>query len=170
MGLPRRQGCRARAVSRFTSHLGLRLLEYSTGRPVLRGDRCLWYLPDPLTYERGAEGSGQVLTVPAFDPYGWSDKALSTIRVRGVTDLTSVPWIGRRLLPADGPYVKAAIPHDDAYVTKGESYRHLLGRAATRKEADDDLMEAMKVLGVPGWKRAVVWSSVRAGGGRGWGT
>lgn len=157
-------------MSRFTSHLGLRLLEYSNGRPVMRGDRCLWYLPEPLHYERGFEGSGEVLTVPAFDPTGWTDAQLARIRVRGVTDLTSVPWLGRRLLPPDGPYVKGAILHDDGYVTKGESYTHLLGRPATRKEVDDDLMDAMKALGVPGWKREVIYRAVWIGGGGAWGT
>ncbi len=151
-------------MSRFTGHLGLVLLEYSTGRPVLRDDRCLWYLPEPLHYERGAEGSGDLVSVPAFDPTGWTDAQLSTIRTRGVTDLASIPRIARRLLPPDGPYVKAAIPHDDLYVTKGHGGRF------TRREADDILLEAMEVLGVPAWKRTMVYRAVRLGGQAGWGT
>lgn len=151
-------------MSRFTQHLGLSLLEYSDGRPVLRGDRCLWYLASPLVYEIGDIGSGVFVTVPAFDPTQWTDEALKRIRVEGVTDLASIPWPARGLLPPDGPWVKAAVLHDAGYITKG------WGGRFTRKAVDKLLLEAMEVLGVPAWKRAVIYRAVRIGGGRGWGT
>lgn len=162
-------------MSRFTSHLGICLLEYSDGRAVMRGDRCLWYLPQPLPWERGELGSGQMLCVPAFDPTLWTDAQLADIaakrlRVRGVTDLASIPRLARGLLPPDGPYVKAAIPHDDGYTTKGFSYVNVLGRPATRKEVDDDLLEMMKAVQAPMIKRNAVYAAVRAGGWMGWGT
>lgn len=151
-------------MSRFTSHLGLNLLEYSTGRPVLRGDRCLWYLPTPLSYEEGYEGSGRVITVPAFDPTGYSDLQLSKIRCRGVTDLASVPWPGRGLIPPDGPWVKGAVLHDDGYVTGG------WGGQRSRAQVDKLLLESMEVLGCPAWKRSIIYAAVRVGGGRSFGT
>jgi hypothetical protein len=156
-------------VSRFTRHLGLRLLEYSNGRPVTRGDGCLWYLPEELPWEVGAEGSGVLLTVPAFDPAEWTDKDLRAVarrelRPRGVTDLTSVPWIGRRLIRPDGPYVKGAVLHDDGYLTRGWYGEY------SRKQVDDVLNETLEHLGVAVWKRAVIYSAVRVGGGSGWGS
>lgn len=162
-------------MSQFTSHLGLMLLEYANGRAVTRGDRCLWYLPQVLRYERGAEGSGAVLAVPAFDPAGWTDAELREVarrrlRVRGVTDLASIPRGFRWLLAPDGPYVKAAVLHDDGYATRGASYAPLLGRPAKRREVDDDLLEAMHVLAVPLLKRNAVYAAVRLGGWYGWGT
>lgn len=150
-------------MSRFTSHLGLTLLEYSNGDPVTRDGRCLWYLSSPLIYERGQVGSGDLFVVPAFNPEGWTDAQLRKIRCPGVTDLASIPSPASALLPPDGPWAKAAVLHDHGYVTKGA------GRY-TRAEIDGLLMEAMTVLGVPAWKRYVIWSQVRVWGWRGWGT
>jgi hypothetical protein len=162
-------------VSRFTAHLGLRMLEYSNGFPVVRGDRCLWYLPEPLTYERGYLGSGVILTVPAFNPSGFDDIALRAIarkelRVRGVTDLTSIPALARGFLSPDGPYVKAAVLHDDGYISRGENYRHILGRAAKRSEVDGDLYDASEALGVSAFKRGLIHGTVRAFGAGAWGS
>lgn len=151
-------------MSRFTSHLGLTLLEYSDGRPVLRGDRCLWYLASPLVYEIGAKGSGDFIIVPAFDRERYTDEELRHVRSRGVTDLASIPWPARGLLPPDGPWVKAAVVHDDGYVSLGWNGR------MNRKNVDLILREAMEVLGVPAWKRAAIYAAVRIGGGRAFGT
>jgi len=134
-------------MSRFTSHLGLRLREDGRGRPIMRDDRCTWEVMDPaLVYEVGAEGSGGVVVVPAGT----------------VTDLASIPWPVRAFLPPDGPWAKAAVLHDHLYATKGE------GRFG-RKQADGVLREAMEVLGVPAWKRAIIYNAVRLGGGGSWG-
>ena len=151
-------------MSRFTSHLGLTLLEYSDGRPVLRGDRCLWYLASPLVWEIGAKGSGQYLIVPAFDRESYTDDELRNIHAQGVTDLASIPEFARGLLPPDGPWAKAAVLHDEGYQSKG------WGGRFTRKQVDDLLKEAMGVLGVPAWKRFIIWASVRVGGASGWGS
>lgn len=151
-------------MSRFTSHLGLTLLEYSDGRPVLRGDRCLWYLSTPLVYEIGAKGSGVFIIVPAFDRESYTDDELRDIRADGVTDLASIPWPARGLLPPDGPWVKAAVIHDAGYITRG------WGGRMTRKGVDGVLREAMEVLGVPAWKRAVIYAAVRVGGRNAFGT
>lgn len=40
----------------------------------------------------------------------------------------------------------------------------------TRAEADGILREAMAVLGVSAWERFVIWSAVRLGGAKGWGS
>lgn len=150
-------------MSRFTEHLGLVLLEYSTGWPVLRGGRCLWRLSSPLTWEVGELGSGVLIIVPAFDATGWGDEALRSIRREGVTDLASIPPIARPLLPPDGPWAKAAVLHDAGYATRGWA-------RMSRKDVDDLLNEAMKALGVPAWKRTMIYRAVRLFGASRWGT
>jgi hypothetical protein len=53
--------------------------------------------------------------------------------------------------------------HDYLYATKG-----LNGRYA-RAEADRIFRQALAALGVPAWKRVLLWSAVRLGGAGGWG-
>ncbi|MFN4176409.1 DUF1353 domain-containing protein [Phenylobacterium sp.] len=161
-------------MSRFTGHLGLNLLEYSTGLAASRNGLALWWLADPLIYEMGASGSGKRLTIPALDRAAFTDAdvraiAQGKLRVRGVTDLGSIPAIGRWLIAPSDPAVKAFVPHDDGYCTLGASWAEALGRPATRAEIDRELKVAMKALGAPGWKREVVYQTVRLGGGIGWG-
>jgi hypothetical protein len=151
-------------VSRFTSHLGLTLLEYSTGRAVTRNGLPLWYLSAaPLVWEIGALGSGVTIEVPTFDPAGWTDDRLRTIRLRGVTDLGSIPRLARWLIDPQGPEAKAYVLHDDGYVTQG------WGGLYTRRQVDDMLIEAMKAVGAAWWKRQLVYAAVRVGGQIGWG-
>lgn len=145
-------------MSRFTAHLGLTLYETAEGDPILRGERCQWQLSGPLTYDVGAEGSGETLTVP----------------VGFITDLASIPQLVTNAFPPDGPWAKAAVIHDALYascgtmVFSGRTWR-TRARPYTRAEADGVLREAMGVLKVPAWKRFVIWSAVRLGGARGWG-
>jgi hypothetical protein len=145
-------------VSRFTNHLGLWLVEDSAGRPITRNGRCQWRLSGPLPYDVGAEGSGETITVPA----GF------------VTDLASIPRLVSGLLPPDGPWAKGAVIHDFLYATAGTGVfggKRWITRPAnySRKEADDVFAEAMKVLGVPAWRRSVIHAAVRLGGQKGWG-
>lgn len=161
-------------MSRFTAHLGLMQLQYSSGRPARRDGRALWHLPTPLPYEQGAKGSGRLLTVPAFDPSGLTDDQIDLIvrriwRPRGVTDLGSIPWFGRPLVSPDDAAVKAFVLHDDGYVTQGASWEPILGRPATRAEVDRELKIAAAALGMPPLKRELVYAAVRIGGTDGWG-
>ncbi|HIB1629821.1 TPA: DUF1353 domain-containing protein [Salmonella enterica subsp. enterica serovar Muenchen] len=68
-----------------------------------------------------------------------------------VTDLASVPRIFWTLLPPDGKYAKAAIIHDYLYDNA----------LRTKKEADLIFLDGMTVLGVPKWKRLVMYQAVR---------
>lgn len=68
-----------------------------------------------------------------------------------VTDLATVPRIFWSLLPPDGEYAKAAIIHDYLY--------HYPLR--NRKESDLIFLDGMKVLGVPKWKRIIMYLAVR---------
>jgi hypothetical protein len=162
-------------VSRFTEHLGLNLLEFSDGRAAGRDGRCLWWLDSPLPYEVGEEGSGKFVTVPAFDGANLTDQKIRDIisrrwRPRGVTDLGSIPWFGRWAVAPDDPVVKAFVTHDDGYASLGANWIPAIGRPATRQEVDRELRIAMKALGAGSLKRAVVYNSVKFGGGGAWGT
>ena len=145
-------------MSRFTDHLGLRLLEQPNGDPVLTEDgRCQWMLEDPLTYDLSPSVA---ITVPAGAP----------------TDLASIPRFAWSIgFPADGPWTKAAVIHDFLYRTRGTCRWNLRlcvtgrKRPFTRAESDAILRDAMKVLGVGAWQRLVIWLAVRLGGASGWG-
>ena len=94
-----------------------------------------WKTTRRFTYYVGKEDSGDKVMVPK----GFN------------TDLASVPPIARMLIPKSGKYNQAAVVHDYLY--------HTMERP--RKEADKIFLEAMKVLGVPFWKRHVMHKAVR---------
>jgi hypothetical protein len=141
-------------MSKFTSHLGLTMAEDERGWPIKKDGRCTWLVETPLAYEVGEEGSGETITVP-----------------RGATtDLASIPRFAWSVgFPPDGPWLKAAVIHDNLYRRRGDVIRT---RPApyTRSEADGILREAMKVLGVGAFERGVIWWAVRLGGAGGWGS
>lgn len=72
-------------------------------------------------------------------------------RDSSIADLASVPRIFWTLLPPDGKYAKAAIIHDYLYDNA----------LRTKKEADLIFLDRMTVLGVPKWKRIVMYLAVR---------
>jgi hypothetical protein len=74
------------------------------------------------------------------------------------SDGASVPRIFWPILPRWGKYGKAAILHDYMYRIKEYS----------RKECDDVMLEAMKVLEVPEWEQALIYRSLRSFGWGGW--
>jgi len=74
------------------------------------------------------------------------------------TDLGSIPpWL-QGIFPKDGKAMFAYILHDHLYKSG----------ILTRKEADDLLEEAMKVLGVSWWRRRAVREGLRVGGWVAW--
>ena len=70
-----------------------------------------------------------------------------------VTDFASVPRFLWRLLPPTGVYGKAAVVHDYLYRTTMAPY--------SRADADLVFLEAMEELGVPWWKRTLMYDAVR---------
>ncbi len=165
-------------MSRFTEgRCDLSQVSFADGRPVLRGDRVQWALDRALTWEVGAEGSGVVITAPAWnfsDCTGlelkcWREWRNSpqhpALKAAFATDLGSIPPFLRGLpgFSPDGAGVKAFVIHDVLYCTQG------LGGVYTRKEADAILREALVALGVPKWRASVIHSAVRLGGASGWG-
>ncbi len=148
-------------MSRFTGHLGLQLLEDERGRPILNGaGRCTWRgLPPPLVYDVGEEGSGEEIT---FAP-------------GATTDLGSIPQVAWSFgFAPDGPGVKPFVIHDLLYRTAGTCVLNGIryrtrAQPYTRKEADQILRKAMKVVGVPAWRRELIYAAVRLGGAGAWG-
>lgn len=67
------------------------------------------------------------------------------------TDLASVPRVLWSLVPPFGRYSKAAIVHDRLYNIQDRP----------KKKADKLFLRAMKDLGVPFWKRKVMYRFVR---------
>ncbi|EKH4088143.1 DUF1353 domain-containing protein [Escherichia coli] len=68
-----------------------------------------------------------------------------------VTDLASVPRLLWALFPPHGRYAKAAIIHDWLYDNG----------LRTKVEADRIFLDAMTVLGVPRWRRRLMYFAVR---------
>ncbi|EAP2902404.1 DUF1353 domain-containing protein [Salmonella enterica subsp. enterica serovar Chester] len=68
-----------------------------------------------------------------------------------ITDLATIPRIFWSLMPPDGRYAKAAIIHDYLYDNA----------LRTKYEADRIFLDGMTVLGVPRWKRTIIYWAVR---------
>lgn len=102
--------------------------------------RGSWRLLEALAYE--SEALSATVTVPA----GF------------ITDFASVPRIPVAFLLCGDVGHKAAVVHDFLYTV----------RTCGRKAADEVLVEAMAVCGVPPWRRALMWAGVRIGGGSHW--
>ncbi|EDR0944677.1 DUF1353 domain-containing protein [Salmonella enterica subsp. arizonae] len=90
-----------------------------------------------------------------YEPFAFylSDDNNDVIEVPAgfVTDLATVPRVFWTLLPPDGKYAKAAIIHDYMYDNA----------LRTKKEADKIFLDGMTVLGVPKWKRMIMYYAVR---------
>lgn len=111
---------------------------------------------------------GTLLTAPAGMP----------------TDLASIPAVLWPWLPPDGSYGMGATIHDDCYATKGsfvwvwhattvhpvKTFVGLVGPPLTRPRCDEAFRQTMVTLGVPTWKRVLIWSAVRTFGRGGFGS
>ncbi|EHI3752477.1 DUF1353 domain-containing protein [Salmonella enterica] len=97
-------------------------------------DHYLWRVHEPFEFYL-SEDNSDVISVPA----GF------------VTDLATIPRIFWSVMPPDGKYAKAAIIHDYLYDNA----------LRTKKEADLIFLDGMAVLGVPKWKRIVMYLAVR---------
>ena len=114
------------------------------------------------------------LQLEAVPPSTWKLLASFTYRtiVRGKfelitaekdfeNDLASIPRFLRWLIPVNGRHRWPAVIHDKGYSVKGVFSSSLI---FTRLELDDVFNEGMKVMGVPLWKRVMLYRGVRAGG------
>lgn len=97
-------------------------------------DHHLWRVHEPFDFYLSDDNS-DVIEVPA----GF------------VTDLATIPRVFWSLMQPDGKYAKAAIIHDYMYDNA----------LRTKKAADLIFLDGMTVLGVPKWKRTVMYLVVR---------
>jgi hypothetical protein len=107
----------------------------------------------------------------AFGFYIDSNDATSmTINVPAgfVTDFASIPQLFWNILPPWGTYGKAAVVHDYLYGRQGVLTEMSPPWKYTRKQADEILLEGMKVLGVNWCTRWIIYTAVRNFGGWAW--
>ncbi|EAQ3914697.1 DUF1353 domain-containing protein [Salmonella enterica] len=97
-------------------------------------DHYLWRVHEPFEFYLSDDNS-DIISVPA----GF------------VTDLATVPRVFWSVMPPDGKYAKAAIIHDYLYDNASR----------TKEKADLIFLDGMAVLGVPKWKRIVMYLAVR---------
>lgn len=81
------------------------------------------------------------------------DKTSVIVPAGFVTDFASVPRPLWSILPPWGKYSPAAVVHD--YLCRKPGF--------PRKRADKIFLELMKALGVPFWKRHIMYRGVRMG-------
>lgn len=99
------------------------------------GGRQLWVLTAPLKMRLRVVGGGITISVP----------------VDFVTDFASVPRLLWPLFPPAGPWCEASVIHD-----------YLCGQVGcSRFLADGIFREAMYRLGVPVWRRVLMYYAVR---------
>jgi hypothetical protein len=126
-------------VSGFSGPLDVQILDVS------RGGRITARLLQAFGYDPG-DGKGPITAPAGFE-----------------TDFASVPWGLWNFEAPLGDGGKAAVVHDYLYATRG------LDGLYSRAEADGVFRKGLADLGVPAWKRALLWAAVRVGGAGGWG-
>ena len=151
---------------------------------VQGGRQCVELL-EPLEYRVGGDDSAQIIVVPAgfvtdfaSVPFGvrnlfpalgpWGRPAIIhdfLYRVRGETQRLLFHLSADMSGEERGAYL-------DLWRARPDINRHPEDRTSgyTRAEADAVFLEAMKVVGIPAWRRTVMYRAVRMGGGGGWGT
>ena len=100
-----------------------------------------WKLHHRFRYIRQRAGAEETITVPK----------------NYITDFASVPELFWNIVPKDGRWDGAAVIHDYIYGLRGADCKP----ARTRAECDWIFYEGMGVLGVPQWKRWMMWTAVR---------
>jgi hypothetical protein len=86
---------------------------------------------------------------------GETGQCVISVEAGYATDFASIPRLVWNIFPPHHPhYAKAAVVHDYLY-----SYG-----IGDKGWADNVFLEAMTILGCPGWKRWVFYTAVRVGG------
>lgn len=113
-------------MSSFTAPL---ILEVADSERCGQGEFLVY---QPFSYDVGYLGSGETITVPA----GFK------------TDLASIPWFARGLVPIAGRCAKPALLHD--WLLEHDDRRALAV-----------FVEALDVAGVTGWRRWAIEGAVQ---------
>ncbi len=75
------------------------------------------------------------------------------------TDLASIPRLFQNIVPKVGRHIQPAIVHDHAYT---------FDTGLTKADADGMFLDGMKSVGVPWYRRRVMYWAVRLGGKGHW--
>jgi len=100
--------------------------------------------------------------------YHWG-KTKITVPAGFQTDFASIPRIFRIIIPKLGRWNKAAVVHDYLYQHPESGVKFEVGHIQwSRKGVDQVFLDGMEDLGVPVWKRYVMYFGVRLGGWTAW--
>lgn len=129
-------------VGSFDKEVGI---EYSLEKST-QSDTDIWFTDEEFSYYIGPVANQRYVTVP-----------------KGFfTDGASVPRIFWAVFPPWGSYGQAAIVHDylcvNKTLTKNGDNPNL---SISQSEIDRVLYDAMKISGVPVWKRVIIYNCVR---------
>lgn len=120
--------------------------------------------PDPLDVRwltpDDHQGGRRVFEIRARHRQIGEDGTVDEVKAGDLSDGASIPRFLWRFESPYGRALEAAVHHD-------QRYRKQIG---TRAEADKLFLEGMKVLGIPAWKRSLMYRGVRTFGGGGWGS
>ena len=106
----------------------------------------------PLIGEIPDEGEYIILTQEfEFHVGAYPSKEIIRVPIGFKSDFASIPRWAQSFLPKMGRYAKAAVLHDYLYVI---AYKN-------KEFADKLFLEAMIVLGVPIWKRRIMYWAVK---------
>ena len=107
------------------------------------------HFPKPFDGRHVGDGQFRLLA-----PFVYSNlPVVVEVPIGFITDAASIPKIVWSIVgsPWTGKYVYAAIIHDWHYHTQ----------KITREEADEQFIDGMEILGVPLWKRRIMYRMVR---------
>lgn len=112
------------------------------------------YFTSERIYASQPVGEAENWTLEQNLSYVSDHLGLQVTAPKGFTsDLASIPWFFRRLLPKSGEYNAAAFIHD--YLCRCT--------AVARVVSDELFYQAMRDLKVPAWKREIMYTGVRIG-------
>lgn len=119
--------------------------------------------PDPLIVRwlnpEDQAGGRRVFEIRSLHRQVHDDGTVHEVDRGDRSDGASIPRFLWRLESPYGRSLEAAVHHDRKYRLK----------EGTRAEADRRFLEGLAVLGIPAWKRQVMFAAIRAFGGGGWG-
>ncbi len=118
------------------------------------------YVEDLFTVRRRVAADKNDLWIVDHDyriEYTRGNTTIKLVVPKGTpTNLASVPWFGRILVPVSGKHTEASIVHDFCYA----------GKALSRFESDWLFLTGMRTAGVHPWRRWIAYLGVRFGGAR----
>lgn len=119
--------------------------------------------PDPLVVRwltpTDEQGGRRIFRMMAPHRMILADGTVDLVEAGDMSDGASIPRVLWRWESPYGRSLEAAVHHDRRYRLK----------IGTKEEADKLFRDGLQVLGVPAWKRQLMYLGVKWGGHGGWG-